>query len=284
MKNKRTVKKSIRKSAKKISAKDFPTLKLKSEWDIAMDFAEKVYKKFNKMIKSVILFGSSVKKTKIAGSDIDIMIIIDDATISWDQELIAWYREELGKLIRANPYRREMHINTTRLKTWWKDLIRGDPIVMDIIRFGEPLIDFGGFFTPLKILLQEGEIKPTPEAIYTALQRAPQHIARSKIAEMSSIEGVYWAMVDSAHAALMAAKTLPPSPEHIPLLMKKVFVDKGMLKMDYVVWFRDIYLLHRKITHGEITNIQGVEIDDWQEKSEKFVKVMAELIEKLTER
>jgi predicted nucleotidyltransferase len=74
--------------------KDIPTLKLKLESDIAMDFAVKAYEKFNKLIKSIALFGSSVKQDAVAGSDIDIVIIIDDVSIIWDQELISWYREE----------------------------------------------------------------------------------------------------------------------------------------------------------------------------------------------
>ena len=149
-------------SKKKLSPKDFPTLKILSEVDIATDFATKAYKKFDKIIKSVVLFGSAVKKTVTIGSDIDIIIILDDASVKFDQELVAWYREELGRIVEANPYRVELHINTIRLTTWWNDLLRGDPVVLNIIRYGEEIIDFGGFFRPLRILMEEGKIKSTP--------------------------------------------------------------------------------------------------------------------------
>ena len=267
---------------KKSFANTAPTLKILNEQDIAMDFAQKAAQKFDKLIKSIVLFGSTIKQTRSSNSDIDIIIIIDDASIKFDQELVAWYREELGKLIKANPYKKELHINTVKLTTWWQDLLRGDPVVINIIRYGEAMIDFGGFFNPLRVLLHDGKIKSTPEAIYTALQRAPQHILRSKQAEMGAVEGVYWAMVDSAHALLMAAKITPPSPEHIPIMLKERFVDKGMLKMKYVVWYRDLYVFHRKIIHGDVNDIQGVELDDWQGKAEEFVRVMAELINKIT--
>ena len=94
------------KKAGRINEKIIPTLQLKEENDIAMDFAIKVYKKFNKMVKSVILFGSTIKQTAVAGSDIDIIIIIDDVSIKWDQELIAWYREELDNILKNNPYKK----------------------------------------------------------------------------------------------------------------------------------------------------------------------------------
>ena len=269
---------SKKKSFKKINPKNIPTLNLKSEHEIALDFATKAYKKFNEAIKSIILFGSTTKHTATKGSDIDIIILLDDASINWDQELIAWYREELDKILMANPYKQSLHINTIKLSTWWEDLMRGDPILINILRYGEAMIDAAGFFNPLKALLIQGKIKSTPEAIYNALNRAPQHINRSKVAELNAIEGLYWAMVDSSHAALIAAKVSPPSPEYIPADLKETFVSPGKLKEEYIKWYRDLYILHKKITHGEITDLKGVEIDKWQEKTQKFLDEMIRLV------
>jgi len=277
---KKMVEKKKGKKGKKISARKrkYPTLQLGIESEIAMDFATKAYEKFNKIIKSIVLFGSSVKQNAVAGSDIDIIIIIDDVAIIWDQELIAWYREELNRLLRQNPYEKSLHINTIKLSTWWEDLMRGDPVVLNILRYGETMIDFGGFFEPLKFLLLNGKIKSTPEAIYNCLERAPTHFLRSKTAELNSIEGLYWAMVDSSHAALIAAGVPPASPEHVPSDLKEIFVSKGMLKIKYVLWYRDLLILHKKIAHGETTDLKGVEIDEWQAKTQEFMSVMAELV------
>lgn len=275
MVKKRTIKK------KKISPKEIPTLQLKKETDIAMDFATKVYKKFDKMIKSIILFGSTMKQTNVVGSDIDIIIIIDDASIVWDQKLILWYREELGKILQSSPYSKEIHINTIKLTTWWEDLIRGDPVVLNVLRYGDSMIDFGGFFNPLKFLLLKGKIKSTPEAVYSALERAPLHITRSKIAELGALDGLYWAMVDSAQAALISAKKIPPSPEHIYYHLKETFVDTRKLKEKYVNDFRDLFLLHKQIAHGEIKDLKGVQIDEWQSKTQDFVRVMALLVKEM---
>jgi len=266
------------KSGKTRQAKKYPTLDLKNEREIAMDFATKVYQKFDKIVKSIVLFGSSMKQNATSTSDVDIIIVIDDAAIQWDQELIAWYREELGKLIATNPYKKELHITTVRITTWWDDMMKGDPVIINVLRYGEALIDFGGFFNPLKILLQQGRIKPTPEAIYTALQRAPDHFRRSKIAELNTIEGLFWAMVDSAQAALMSNHIMPPSPEHIPILLKETFVDIKKLKMDYVLWYRDLYVFHRKIIHGEVKDVKGSEVDEWQKKTDDFIRVMTQLV------
>lgn len=281
-KTKKQSKKTKSKKSKK-EIKDVPSLQIKKETDIAMDFAEKVYRKFDKIIKSVVLFGSTAKQETVAGSDVDIILIIDDVSISWDQELIAWYRQELEKIIKNNPYQVVLHINTIKLSTWWEDLMKGDPTVINILRYGQAMIDLAGFFEPLKYLLIKGKIKSTPEAIYSALQRAPKHIVRSRLAEMGAIDGLFWSMVDSAHAALIAADVPPASPEHVPGDLKEVFVNTGKLKMKYVIWYRDLLVLHKKISHGEIKNLRGVEIDQWQDRAEEFLEVMANLVKEIIE-
>ena len=273
--------KEIKPSSKSMQKLLVKTLSLTNERDIAMDFATKAYEKFGKIIKSIILFGSSAKGTAEKTSDIDIILIVDDAAIQWDAELIAWYREELGKLTIANPYSKSLHINSVKLSTWWQDMIRGDPVVVNIIRWGEALIDFAGFFNPLKILLLRGKIKSTPESIYMALQRAPVHMARCRSSLLGAIEGLYWAMVDSSHAALIAANQSPPSPEHVPILLRETFVEKGMLNMKYVIWYRDLYMLAHKILHGEVTKIDGTDIDLWSKRTDDFVKEMAILVNKV---
>jgi len=51
--------------------------------------------------------------------------------------------------------------------------------------------------------------------------------------------------------------------------------------MKYVIWYRDLYVLHRKIIHGEINDLKGQDIDDWQEKTNEFMRKMAEIIDKI---
>jgi uncharacterized protein (UPF0332 family)/predicted nucleotidyltransferase len=254
------------------------------ERDVAMDFAKRVHEKFDRLVKASILFGSQVREAATAGSDIDIILIVDDSAFEWDLELVSWYREELGKLIASHKYEKDLHVNTVRLTTWWEDLLHGDPVVINILRYGEALLDHGGFFNPIKGLLLKGKIRSTPEAVHAALRRAPAHIIRSKNAEMNAIEGAYWAMVDSAQAALMTAGKIPPSPEHIPEMLKKEFVDNGMLKMNYVKSIGELYSVHKAIERGQVNDIKGQEIDEWQELAEKFLIEMSKIIDVLLDK
>ena len=218
--------KNKKKGVSKINRAKSDTMKIANDRDMAYDFATKAYREFDQMIKSVVLFGSGAKKSGSGDSDIDILIILDDVSVNWDMELIAWYREELGKLISKNPYAKPLHINSVKLSTWWADLMRGDPIILNVLRYGEALVDFGGFFQPLKILLHEGRVKSTPEAMYTLLQRAPGHIARARGFMLQSVDGIYWTMIDSAHAALIAHDLTPTSPEHVGEMLHEHFVSK----------------------------------------------------------
>jgi len=283
VKSKNSKKKSKGKEISKKDKKNYPTLNLKTDHEIATDFAIKIYKKFDKVIKSVILFGSVEKEKQTIGSDIDIIVIIDDVSLKWDQELISWYREELDKIIQANPYAEKLHINTIKLSTWWDDLMQGDPVVLNIIRSGFPVLDYAGFIEPLKFLLLQGKIKGTPEAIYQCLQRAPSHLARSKAAELAAIDGVYWAMVDAAHAALISVNYFPPSPEHVIVDLKKAFVDRGILKSKYVDWYKNIYYLHKKIDHKEYSEVKGSEIEEWQKKAKEFMEEMISIVKKVVD-
>lgn len=260
------------------------TLKIGGEREIASDFAVKVYDKFDRMIKSIVLFGSSARRVSTPDSDIDIVVIIDDASVRWDEELIAWYREELGKLVVANPYSKALHINTVKLSTWWEDMMKGDPVVINVLRYGDALIDYGGFFTPLKILLKEGKIRSTPESIYTLLQRAPGHMTRARQSMLAVVDGLYWTMVDSAHAALIAAGVQPSSPENIPEVLTERFVKAGMLNKKYVKYYAEIHSVAKEIVHGRLTSIRGKELDEWFVMADSFLGEMARLVDNLIDK
>ena len=276
IKSKSSIKKSIKSSVQE-------TIKITNERDIALDFATKVYQEFDQMIKSIILFGSSAKKIATPESDIDIIIIIDDVSIRWDMELIAWYREELGKLIQKNPYVKPLHINSVKLSTWWNDIIKGDPVVINVLRYGDALIDFGGFFNPLKILLKEGKIRSTPESIYTLLERAPIHYSRAKNSMLGVVDGLYWTMVDAAHAALISADIMPSSPEEIPEILYEEFVKTKKLHKKYVSYYNEIFSVAKEIAHGKLKSLSGSELDDWFEKADLFLREMARLVHELIE-
>ncbi len=249
--------------------------------EIAMDFAGKLYKKFRDIVKAIAMFGSVTKETATDKSDIDLVVIIDDCTVNWDDELTAWYREELAKLIAANKYKKDLHVNTVTLTAFWEEVRAGEPLIINVLRYGETLIDVGGFFDPIKVLLAKGKIRPTPEAIYTTMYRSGQHLGRANSNILNSVEGFYWSMVDASHAALMALNVIPPSPEHLAELMEENLVKKGMLNKELANFYEETRKKAKKVLHGDINKISGKELEEMQRKSEEFVLRLNEITKTL---
>jgi predicted nucleotidyltransferase len=252
---------------------------LEENYKIAYDFATEAYKRFQQIVKSIVLFGSVAKDLK-RQNDIDIIIFVDDCTIQWDEELIAWYREELQKILANNKNRDKLHINTVTLSVFWDEFKAGEPVAINIVRYGKTLIDFGGFFDPLKMLLAKGKVKPSAEAIYNALRRAPFHLSRARYGIYLAVDSLYWAMVDSAHAALMIANQVAPSPEHIPNMLEEYFVKKRMLNGKYVKLYREIYGIIHSLNKSNIY-IPSKKIDEYQKEVDNFVGEMARIVKKL---
>jgi predicted nucleotidyltransferase/uncharacterized protein (UPF0332 family) len=262
-----------------------PTMLIAADRDIAFDFATKAYKKFGQMIKAIVLFGSSAKQETNPKSDIDIIILLDDVSVKWDEELIAMYREELNKLIQINPYIKPLHINTVKISTWWQDLIVGDPVVLNVLRYGDPLIDHGGFFIPQKELLFAGKIRPSVEAVYNLVQRTPIHLARARNSSLVALDGYYWACVDSAHAALMSANILPPSPERVEEMLDINFVQKEkILSSKFLKIYSEIYSLMKDATYGKINFISGKKLDEIKDNTERFVEEMIKITNKILDK
>jgi len=228
---------------------------LDRDYRIAYDFAEEVMKKFKSVVKSIILFGSVAKREATPASDIDIVIIVDDASIKWDREAIAWYQEELKKIVSKKDEKERLHINTVTLSSFWENILVGEPASINILRYGIPILD-PGFIMPLKFLLYQGRIRPSQEAVYNCAGRVPWHMFRGKIKILGAIGDFYWAE-----------------------LLEKVFVANKKLDKQYVDWYREMYSLAHSIKNNETSNLPGRAYDLWLKRSEEFTNMMMKLLE-----
>jgi len=246
-------------------------------YDVSYIFAKKIFELFPGLIKSVVLFGSVMKATVTKGSDIDILVIMDDTAITPSRKFVDWYNIELANLIRKSDPR--LHVNTVTLTTFWENIKVGEPVAINVLRYGLPLIDTG-YYEPLQYLLRNGRIKPTEEAIYNALTRSPWHLTRANSRILSSIIDLYWVMIDSAHAALMKYGVVPPSPEHVEKLLISTFVDNKKLDKKYVSYYHELWSASKAVIHGELLKTSGSDFDRYRLMAEEFHGKMKELVEK----
>jgi len=247
----------------------------KEEVELARDFVKRVYDEVGNFIRAAVLFGSLARKTRERHGDIDILLIVDDVTVTLTPELIETYRVMIEKKIAdVSP---KIHVTTLKFTSFWEYVRAGDPVAINILRDGVALIDTG-FFDPLQVLLLRGRIRPSGEAIWSYYIRAPTTIHNSKWHLIQACIDLYWAAIDSAHAALMKNGEIPPTPAHVADLLEQKLVPKG-LAMKYVHIMRLLFDLYKKITHREIKEISGEEYSKYLKDTEDFVNVMGKFVE-----
>ena len=205
------------------------------------------------------------------------MVVFDDTAIEPQRHFIDWYNTEITKIIQDVDPR--LHVNTVTLTTFWDNIKIGEPVAINVLRYGVALIDTG-YFEPLQMLLRKGKIRPTDEAVWNALTRAPGHLVRSTSRILGGLVDLYWVMIDSAHAALMKYGRVPPSPEHVEPLLRNTFVDKGLLDKKYVGYYNEVWKTSKAIIHGEVLRVSGVDYDRYRQFAEEFSSKMEELVKK----
>lgn len=245
------------------------------ELKIAHEFAKQSYKEFGSFLKAVVIFGSLVRNNKKVG-DIDVLLIIDDVSITLTPEVMETYKIISENLVLGISSR--LHVTTLRLTTFWEYIKVGDPIIINMLRDGVPLIDTG-FFEPLQRLLFQGRIKPTYESIYSYFQRSTKTLHNSKLHLLQGTIDLYWAVIDAAHAALMAVGEMPPTPEHAADLIHEKLVKTKMLEERYSVIMRNFYYLFKQILHREVREISGEHYMHYYKQAEDFVQRVQKLLD-----
>ncbi len=245
--------------------------------DMSYAFSKRVYKEFSKFIKAIVLFGSTARKKQETKGDVDILIIVDDITIVMDQEFVQAYRMIIEKIVaEVNP--QKLHVTTLKFTSFWEYVRAGDPVAVNILRDGIPIID-SEFFEPLQILLYQGRIRPSPESMWNYFNKAPVTLYNSKWHIKQAVLDLYWAVIDAAHAALMKLNEVPPSPSHVADMLEEKMIRKGLLKQKYADIMRRFYHLSRIILHGQIVEISGSQFDDYFKNAKDFVDEMQKFIE-----
>ncbi len=262
----------------KIKKKENPNIKRynKDDVGIAYKFASTLYKEMGSYLKGIILFGSASRKTVSTG-DIDILIVLDDISIELSPEFVQTYRILVEKMV--SKVSTKLHITTLKYTSFWEYVRNGDPIAVNILRDGYPLIDTG-FFEPLQALLYQGRIRPSAESIWTYFTRAPVTLNNSKWHLLQATLDLYWAVIDASHAALMSIGEIPPTPAHVSDMVREKLVKPRLLEAKYASIIAKFYDLSRMILHRDLKEITGEEFDVYLKSAEDYIERMKEFVKK----
>ena len=89
---------------------------------------------------------------------------------------------------------------------------------------------------------------------------------------------MYWAVIDSAHAALMKLGETPPSPDHVADLLEQRLVRQGLLERRYADIMRAFYSLQKQILYREVKELSGAQYDKLLKDAQDFVAQMERFI------
>jgi predicted nucleotidyltransferase len=244
---------------------------------IARSFARRLQNEFGDFLKGVILFGSAARKVESPRGDIDVLIIVDDLAIRMTSEVVEAYKLIVEKTI--GKVSTKLHVTSMTFTSFWEYIRAGDPVAVNILRDGVALIDTG-FFDPMQALLIQGRVRPTDESVWSYFGRAPRTLLNGKWHIMQATLDLYWAVIDSAHAALMHEGEIPPSPEHVADLLDEKLGKKHLLEKKYIETMRKFYKIMKGITHREIKDVSGREFDAYLREAQQFVDRMQKFIQK----
>ena len=233
--------------------------------------AEKLNAELGDLLKGVILFGSAVRGSSSKRSDIDVLLLINDLSIVFSDEVVTSLRVIIQNA--ASQVSELFHITPMHLSDFWDYAKNADPVIVNILREGKVVYD-EGFFTPMQTLLDEGKIRPTNEAVWTYYNRAPQTLKQAKSHTLKAVVDLYWGVIDAAHAALMHVGVVPGAPHEVAELLDKHFVKHHFLEKKYSDTLRLFYRLAKDIGHNKKTHISGVDFDKYYVRAEVFIQRM----------
>lgn len=248
----------------------------KDDLDYAYKFSAELTKEVGKFVKGVILFGSRARKKDKPAHDIDILVVLDDISVFMSKEFVQTYRIIVDNLIAKVSKR--LHITTFKYSSFWEYVRNGDPIAINILRDGVPIID-REFFRPLQLLLYQGRIRPSKESVWNYYYRSGQSLQNSKYKMITSVMDLYWAVIDASHSALMRVNEIPPSPSHVHEMVNDKLVKPGLIEKKYAGTAKKFFDLSKKIEYRELKEIKGSDYDKHLKEAEEYINRMKKFIE-----
>ncbi|MDT7890585.1 MAG: hypothetical protein RQ869_00750 [Candidatus Nanopusillus sp.] len=235
-------------------------------------------------VVAYVLAGSQVKGRSVESSDVDVYVVIDDTDVKQHtfeelkiklMDLIISKAMEAKILVNSN---KELHPQVYTLTEFWLAMSESNPVIITFLRDGIPLYD-RGMFIAWKQLLLKGIIKPSQEAANKYIIAAENALkeARNKLKNMINnliIEDLAVAMVTSAQAVIMDYGLLPGDPKETPEMLKKLFVDRGILNMEYVNILSEVWKMRKDFEHGKVSEYKYEDLMKVFEKAEKFISEM----------
>lgn len=235
-------------------------------------------------LKAIVIYGSAARKERVEGSDIDILVLVDDTRPEFDKTVYSRAKNLVKQVEDEAPDELDLHFQPPKpLSSWWDLLISGEPWAVTSMKDAQPVYDSSDYVTLTQRLLEDGEMHGTQERAQRLMKRSREKVQKTRRFLMEDVTAeLLSAMTESAQAVLMYYGRPPPSPNHVAEELEKNFVDgEELLSIRAVEDYRAFYELTERIDHGQLTDFTAAEMDKYLHQSMAFIKAMATLFDKL---
>lgn len=234
---------------------------------LVIEFVNKLIENLDGLIKAIIWFGSTVKDEN-KDTDIDLLVIVDDIYAMTTNTTVSYYFDTLNKLLSDEKYKK-FHITTLTLTKFWEMVKDGDPLILDILRKGVPMIDPAGIFSSFKKMLEMGMIKTSPEYLDRMNRNIENYMNFIDYYLIKAFESLYNAVVLTAQYFMSKNNIDVYSPEDILIKFNEI-KNKYKIPKKTIEYYREVYSYMKKIMHKEIDKVDLLTLKDFIERFPEY--------------
>ena len=260
--------------AKKQLQHQAPQINQKDVIEKVVKFTNTVRKQYGELIKSVLIFGSSVKGTMVKGSDIDVWVIVDDTATKATEDL----NKVIDHLYLIASEMKELHIQAHTLTEFWQSIRVGSPEFSNFLRYGLAIYDTG-FIKPIQRMLQMGLIPPSDETISLKARAASARYKKVKGEVKMLIFDLRYTTLDIVQAVVMHYYKETPDYKKAPEFLEKL-VKQKKLEKEYVDKFVQLDKLWKDIDHGDIKEVTTDHLNEALKLTYDIIDRMKKLLPK----
>ncbi len=242
------------------------------------EFSDLLVDKLGDKVMCVAVYGSVPEGRHTHESDIDTFVVLDDTKLEKgvSDDAKDKIRKKVTKLAKETDDRITIQYFSF-LTEFWDSVSKGEPLIVAILRKGEPVYDVG-IFMPAKRMLERGDISSSKEAVRKRLKMAAAGMKKCEKRLRSSIpHTLEQAMANAGQAPIMLTGKTPPNKEDVGDALEELFVENDMLEEEFVEIARDLHEFN-DIAEKHPEEISGEDIEEHMEKADDFIRRMHKLV------
>jgi predicted nucleotidyltransferase len=248
---------------------------------VAEEFAEKLVDKLGDKVKCVAVYGSVPEGRHTHESDIDTFVVLDDTKLEKDVPSDAKdkIRKKVTKLAKDTDDRITVQYFSF-LTEFWESISKGEPLIIGVLRKGEPVYDVG-IFMPAKRMLERGKITSSRESVKKRLKMAAAGYKKCEKRLKSSIpHTLEQAMANAGQAPVMLVGKTPPNKEDVAEALREMFVENDMLDEKYAEIAEKLHEFN-DVAEKNPEEVTAEQVGEHMEMADDYIRQMHKLVGKL---